>query len=261
MLLWSSAEECSTPPTPKATPKPTPRSSALDIPALIQNVSLPSRPSSPSPSVSSISSASIPTRVVSPIKNLAVPISCRVCDSCAFLLPAAPLTLSSTLAQPLSLSFASGRTHSPHNRSPLVSPGVSPPYTVAFRGQTRSRHNSTTSASSSSEPHSLSTAPSSLEALSRTSSGSHLGVSKQRGVSPATSAGGGIRVVQEEDSDDDTEEEEDEDEFDEDLEADEERKVEGGMRRAYENRNNPQPSGQQTVGAGGWSWQSRFATF
>lgn len=225
--LWTNQDESSAPPTPRVTPHP----SALDIPSLLNSSS--SRSSSPSPSLNSSLRRSSP-----PTNNRAFPvaISCRVCDRCAFFNPypsqITPLYTTSPFSsstEPLSFRHPSNST----TRTPLVSPGISPPYPnggAGFRGNTRSRHNS---GSSSSDPRSLtSTAPSSIEAYNA--------IATKRGVSPATSArGGAIRVVTEEDS-------ESEDEEEEYNEAEErERRATFGS----------------VIDNGEFSWQSRFATF
>ncbi|SCZ89148.1 BZ3500_MvSof-1268-A1-R1_Chr1-1g00990 [Microbotryum saponariae] len=204
--------DISTPPTPRATPKSTPRSSYVDLSSLAFAASSSSKSTNTSNSAFSVaasseSSNSSSTPTSSPPNGrpfLGKPMSCRVCDSCYFNAPASvpqalltPPPTSSTRsfmgspkgpmsqsppnstnvpewAQPTSTSRSKSRSRSRHDSS---------------SGLSRSRHGSASGSASSTPPSFVSTPPTSYDSFSVL--GSNPGLhNKSRGVSPAASLRG-----------------------------------------------------------------------
>ncbi|SCV71561.1 BQ2448_3149 [Microbotryum intermedium] len=213
--------DVSTPPTPRATPKSTPRSSYVDLSSLAYAPSSSSSSKPPnfsnssafSVATSSEGSNSSSTPTSSPPNGrpfLGKPMSCRVCDSCYFNAPAsAPQALLIPPPTSSNRSFM-GSPKGPLSQSPPNSSNV-PEWaqltstTRSSKSRSRSRHNSSPGASrsrrgsvsgsaSSTPPSFVSTPPTSYDSFSVLGSnpGSH---NKSRGVSPAASLRGTALLI------------------------------------------------------------------
>jgi hypothetical protein len=169
-LLWTHNNE-SVPSTPIGTP----RSSSLDIPSLAYG-HIPTPLASPTSPASSIHSGSHTSS--SPPRAPSQAVSCRVCDTCFFsptsvVLPALQIPSYASVARNVApVRPVNVRSASSFNRSPLGSPGPSPPFEAStnYGGQSSSvgssngraatAHHGSMSVSTS--PSSSSTAPTSL---------------------------------------------------------------------------------------------------
>ncbi|KAM0790627.1 hypothetical protein ACM66B_004489 [Microbotryomycetes sp. NB124-2] len=190
--LWPNMEDYgSLPVTPGATPRPSPRSSHIDIPSLVAGHTSPGSSAisvaSSSGSNSSHVSPVVQTRALVPV--LGHPQLVRVCDACFFSAPTPPLqTPPLSAAGIASFAFASRPVTLRHPRSGQSTPSLStspsfsqsPPRQrrsqrsrePSVAASSRSRQNSANSVvdSSSIGASSVSTAATSLEQQSSTSS-------------------------------------------------------------------------------------------
>ncbi|KAK4056978.1 hypothetical protein OIO90_001878 [Microbotryomycetes sp. JL221] len=203
--LWPNMEDAnngltSLPVTPGATPRPSPRSSHVDIPSLAHSNTNPTSPGSSAISVAS-SSGSTNSSVAAtaaigsghttpPIRSnsntmsslllsLGQPQIVRVCDSCFFSAPTPPLQTPPLSAAASAFAFAARPVTLRHPRSGQSTPSLStspsfsqsPPRNRRRQrsrepssvGLPRSRQNSTTTTDSNSMPSTSSTPPTSLE--------------------------------------------------------------------------------------------------